>query len=126
MLAGCVETGAGTGVGAAFLSFAAGAFLTTTVSVLPLLTFLPLVVFGPEAAAAGLPRAAAPAGFVCGATFRPALVGGRDSVIGLAGGAGLIGDAGKVLELADLGERICFGSMLTREVVRSGKIGAAF
>lgn len=98
------------------------------VSVLVSLTFLPREFFGPEAAAADLPRAAAPAGFVCGATFRPVRVGGRESVVVLAGnaGAGFIGEAGKVRELADLGESICFGSILTREVVRSGKLGAAF
>lgn len=127
MLAGCVD-----GVGVAFLSFAAGAFLTITVSLLLLLTVLPFVVFGPEPAeAADFGRLlAAPAGFVCGTTFRPALVGGRefgaDFGADFAGGAGLTGEEGKVRELADLGESICFGSMLTREVVRSGKIGAAF
>lgn len=117
---GCADAGA------AFLSFAAGAFLTT-VSVLVLLTFLPRVVFGPEVAVLDLARlGAAPAGFVCGATFRPALVGGRESVVDLAGGAGFIGEAGKVRELADLGESICLGSILTRDVVRSGRFGAAF
>lgn len=117
---GCIDC-----VAAAFLTFAAGAFLTITVSVLVLLTFLPRVVFGPEVADADFARAA-PAGFVCGAIFLPVLVGGRESVVDLASGAGLIGEAGKVLEFADLGESICFGSILTREVVRSGRIGAAF